>query len=241
MDLLTFPDLESLSSHAALEAAEQARGAIRLRGCFTLAASGGRTPGRLYRLLAAQPLEWGRTHLFWADERLVAPEDAQSNQRLVRESLVETAPIPEANVHPVPIQGDAGQAARDYEAHLRGFFTDLPRFDLLILGMGQDGHIASLFPGRPALDERTAWAVAEDRPGLAPLLPRVSLSLPVLENARLTLLLVTGQAKRDLLEQARSGRPELARLPVARFAPRGEWRVLWAPDEPGLIFARANV
>jgi 6-phosphogluconolactonase len=194
--------------------------------------SGGSTPQRLYQLLASAPwrgrVPWQRVHWFWGDERCVPPDHADSNFRMVREALLDAVAMPAAQVHPVPTRGlEPAAAARAYEAELQRWYgaTTLsdarPLFAVNLLGLGEDGHTASLFPGTPALQERQRWAVAVigARPEA-----RVSLTYPALESAALTLLLATGSAKRAVLARLAAG----ADLPAARLHPCGP--MLWLLD-----------
>jgi 6-phosphogluconolactonase len=191
---------------------------------FAVALSGGSTPRRLYELLASPPhreaFPWARTHWFWGDERFVPHDNSQSNYRMVREAMLARAPVPRANVHPVPTEGVTPDAAAlAYEQDLRTFYgasalrPDRPLFDVALLGLGPDGHIASLFPGTAILKERSRWvgAVIGAKPE-----PRITLTYPALESSREVAFLVTGAAKRAVLEQLLQGDPE---LPAAHLHP----------------------
>jgi 6-phosphogluconolactonase len=186
-------------------------------GPFAVALSGGSTPRRLYELLASRPYRqafpWERTHWFWGDERFVRHDSAASNYRMVREAMLAVAPVPPANVHPVPTEGlGADEAALAYERELKRFYgastltADRPLFDVTFLGLGPEGHIASLFPGTAVLTERTHWvgAVIGAKPE-----PRITLTYPALESSRQVAFLVTGSAKRAVLEQLLRSDPEL--------------------------------
>lgn len=200
---------------------------------FRLALSGGSTPGRLYELLARRNLPWDRVHVFFVDERLVPPDSPKSNYALVRERLLVHAPIPEANIHPVPVtDSSAADAAAEYERSLaslpRGAGSGAPRFDLVLLGMGEDGHTGSLFPGSRALAETDRWAadvVPQESPdGLA----RVSLTLPVINSAELVLVHISGSSKTGVLQrmlEAGAGRD----LPISRVRPSGSMEWLLSP------------
>jgi 6-phosphogluconolactonase len=202
------------------------------RGRFAISLSGGSTPRRLYQLLAEAPfrdaLPWDRIHWFWGDERFVSPDHPDSNYRMVREALLSRAPVPPANIHPVPTGGEPAASARDYEATLQSFYGEeildaaSPLFDVEFLGLGPDGHTASLFPGTKVLDERQRWAVevigakAEDR---------ITMTYPVLESSRYTAFLVSGADKRDALKRVLAGDRG---LPAARLAPVGD--LVWFVD-----------
>ena len=197
-------------------------------GRFALCLSGGSTPRILYALLAAPPYRdsfpWGRAHLFWGDERFVPPDDPQSNYRMVREALLSHVDIPPANVHPIPTEPlTPTDAAQRYEFLLRGFHRpdpDAPLFDVTLLGLGADGHTASLFPGSAALSERTRWAVPAEGSQT-----RITLTYPALESSRRVAFLVDGAPKRDILARVLAGDET---LPAARLKPQGELR--WFTD-----------
>jgi 6-phosphogluconolactonase len=172
------------------------------RGRFRVALSGGRTPEALFRLLDVD-LPWDRTDMFWVDERYVPHGHAESNYRLAKELLLDHVPVPRENIHPIPTSsGDPARDAADYEAILRRAFPGQawPRFDLVLLGLGEDGHTASLFAGDAALTERTRWAAAALSPrGVR---DRITLTAPSLNAARLKLLLACGESKAAALRQA---------------------------------------
>ena len=179
------------AAHSA--ARELARGAAR---GAQLALSGGSSPRRAYELAAKLQPDWGSAGLWWADERCVPPGDGRSNYRLVRESLLDRVARPPSDVHRIRGELGAEPAAALYEEEIRGV-----RLDFALLGIGPDGHTASLFPGAPALDEGQRAAVAAE-PGLEPLVPRVTLTLPKLREAAVVLFLVTGADKADAVERA---------------------------------------
>jgi len=201
------------------------------RGPFSLCLSGGSTPRTLYRLLATAPYQgafpWAQTHLFFGDERFVPAGDALSNYRMVREALIDHASIPPANVHPVPTEGESVEAAAaDYARTLEMFHGSgrldpaHPLFDVTLLGLGEDGHTASLFPGTAVLEEQTKWvaAVVGAKPE-----PRITLTYPALESSRHTVFLVTGEGKREMLRRLVEGDQT---LPAARINPVGALTVI---------------
>lgn len=202
-------------------------------GDVAVCLSGGSTPERLYRLLATPSwrarLPVGRVHWFWGDERCVPHDHPDSNFRMARTALLDAAGVPESNIHPVATGLAPSAAAADYAGVLQRWYgagvlaPDRPLFTVCLLGLGDDGHTASLFPGTAALDERQHWAVAVT--GARPE-PRITLTYPVLESSRLTLLLVTGAAKRSVLRQL--AEPAGAQLPAARLRPGGE--CIWLLD-----------
>jgi 6-phosphogluconolactonase len=198
-------------------------------GRFAVALSGGSTPRRLYQLLAGPPyidgFPWARTHLFWGDERFVPADDPQSNYRMVREALLSRAPIPAGNIHRVPTEGLSPDAAASaYERELKSFYgaerldPARPLFDVNLLGLGPDGHTASLFPGTAVLAERERWVAAvADAKSEA----RITLTYPALESSRDTAFLVAGEEKREIFARFRRGDQD---LPAARLRPTG---TLW--------------
>ncbi|HEY0105210.1 MAG TPA: 6-phosphogluconolactonase [Rhizomicrobium sp.] len=201
-------------------------------GDFALCLAGGETPRRLYDCLGTPPylgaFPWPRTHLFWGDERFVPPDDALSNLRMVRESLLARAPIPPGNVHPIPTAGlSPPDAAAAYERTLRDFRpAGSPLFDATLLGLGTDGHTASLFPHSPALAERERWVlpVVGAKPE-----PRITLTYPALESSRLVGFLVTGADKAPVLKRIRDG---VSDDPAARLcAPGG---AVWFADRAAM-------
>ena len=200
-------------------------------GRLAVSLAGGSTPKLLYERLALSPhrdtLPWDRVHWFWGDERFVPPEDGRSNQAMVRAAMLDGVPVPPANVHPVPTVGlSPEEAARQYDAALREFHAEhpgRPLFDLVLLGLGTNGHTASLFPGEPVLRERTAWAAAVTPPGEP---TRITLTWPPLESCRHAAFLVTGAEKRAVVARVRA---EDTSLPAAHYRPEGELH--WWMDE----------
>jgi 6-phosphogluconolactonase len=191
----------------------------------SIALSGGNTPRLVLTTLSSEPYRsrfpWNLVHFYQVDERWVPPGDPSSNQRMLRESLVSRAPIPPDRFHPVDTAlPTPREGARRYEETLRHSFRvktgGFPRFDAILLGMGADGHIASLFPGSPALEEESAWVVESE--GGDPHVPRVTLTLPVLNAASHIFFLVSGKGKARVLEEVLSGRG--AALPASRVSPR---------------------
>jgi len=218
-----FDDSEALARQAAEWLCTLA---LRSTGSFAVSLSGGSTPRRLYELLAEAPLPWERLHWFWGDERFVPPDHPDSNYRMAREALLSRAPIPGANIH--AIEGRSpGQAASTYEATLKRFYgratllAQRPLFDVTLLGIGEDGHTASLFPDDAALEEARRWVVAvEGGKGHA----RITLTYPALESSAETAFLVSGAAKRAALRRARAGDRG---IPAGRLRPTGglQWFV----------------
>jgi 6-phosphogluconolactonase len=216
--------------------------ATRREGRFTVALSGGSTPKGLYVQLTQAPyrerIPWSRVHLFWGDERCVPPYHPDSNFRLANDALLTHIPIPAANIHRVPTElNDCSKAAARYAHDLTAFFElqpgAFPHFDLVLLGVGDDGHTASLFPGMPSLEERHALAVATPPGRLPPSVDRVTLTLPVLNAAHCAVFLVTGQGKASLIKHIlapESGGTHEQLLPAQRVHPL-QGKVLWIIDE----------
>lgn len=225
-----FPDLEALSQAAAALLAAQAREALAARGLFVAALAGGSTPARTYELLAHLPLkdrvEWDRVQLFWGDERCVAPDDPRSNYRSARQALLDRVPLPPENVHPIFCHGDAEAAARGYEELLRRQFAGAGAgFDLALLGLGADGHTASLFPGLVPPPGRWVWPVrrmGED-------FWRITLTPEVLNRSRLVVFLVSGRDKAAALKAVLEGDPDFP-SPPARLIRPSVGEVRWLAD-----------
>ena len=228
--LRVFDDAAALAQGGARFLCEQAE---LQAGGFTVCLSGGSTPKRLYEELATSPLlerfPWSRTQFVFGDERFVPPDDPESNARMATEAMFSRAPTPPENVHTVPTLGvTPDQAAAEYERMLRalhggrGPTTLHPLFDVCLLGLGEDGHTASLIPGEAVLDERNRWVgvVAHGRPET-----RITLTYPALESSRVILFLVQGEGKRASLDRILSGD---ATAPAGRLRPVGD--VLWFVD-----------
>jgi 6-phosphogluconolactonase len=182
--------------------------AIREKGRFTVALSGGKTPAGFYHYLSkTRGLPWERTHLFLVDERFVPWDSPESNYRMLQENLPGTLQIPSNNIHPISTAESPDVSAKKYEEEMRQFFVltenSIPEFDLILLGIGEDGHTASLFPGTEALKE-TKRLVVPVRPGAA-LMDRISLTLPLINNASNVFFLVTGQRKKAVMKRIRGG------------------------------------
>jgi 6-phosphogluconolactonase len=233
-----FDDLETLSQGAAQLFAEQAVEAVADRGIFRTALSGGSTPRRTYEILALEPLRgrvpWTGVHIFWGDERCVPPDHPESNARMAREALLDLVPVPSENVHPVAGDKEPQEAARMYESELREHFSGaVPRFDLIFLGLGSDGHTASLFPCSPTLQERKRWVI-ETHKQTGGGLPRVTLTLPVLNLARVVCFLVAGGNKAKALAEVTRGSTRPHPLPAQRVMP-GRGELLWFVDREAAI------
>ena len=225
-----FPDAEALARNVAQWLCTLALGSDRP---FAICCSGGSTPKRLYQLLAepeiVRQFPWSRVHWFWGDERFVPHEHPDSNFRLVHDALFSRVAVPHDNIHPIPTSGQSPQhAASAYEATLKAYYrapvivASRPLFDVTLLGIGEDGHTASLFPGHPALEQRDDWAVAvTDATPPA----RITLTYPVINSSRDAAFLVAGNRKREIVARIRSGDQT---LPAARIHPSG--RLHWFSD-----------
>lgn len=211
MKRLVFDDIDSLSSAVAGRIAELAVEAIAARGVFRIALAGGETPRRCYEQLRLLPLDWARVQVYFGDERCLPVGDAQRNDSMARETLLDNVAIPAANVHGIPAELGAAAAAASYAATLGS-----EPLDLALLGMGEDGHTASLFPGNPATASRDAVVAVFGAPKPPP--ERASLGMATLNAARHKLLLVAGAGKREALERIEQGEP----LPAA-IVKDAEW------------------
>ena len=214
-----FEDAEALASHAARWLCGLAQGSS---GRFAVSLSGGSTPRRLYELLAQADVPWGRMHWFWGDERFVPRDHADSNYRMAREALLARAPVPAANIHAIPTESlSPEESASAYERTLQRFHgagalvRERPLFDVTLLGLGEDGHTASLFPGHPALEEERRWVLAVRGASKE---ARITLTYPALQASRETAFLVTGAEKKDALARARAADRT---IPAGRLRPVG--------------------
>ncbi|HET6780539.1 MAG TPA: 6-phosphogluconolactonase [bacterium] len=237
------PDIEALSRAAAEDAVLIIRSAVAQRGTCALALSGGNTPRSLYRLLGTanrNQIPWEQVHLFWGDERYVPPDDPASNYRMVRETLLAAIPIPAGHVHPMPTnQEDPNDAAREYEVLLkRQFNDDWPRFDLILLGLAPDGHIASLFPGSKALVEEKQRVLAVRVPKEPP--QRLTLTLPAINHAANVHFLVAGRSKAGALHRVLVGPCDVQTCPAVGVKPING-TVTWWVDEAAAAFLGARL
>lgn len=235
-----YPNVQELSIAAADLICQLAEKYVKERGYFTLALSGGSTPRTLYGYLAQEPysgkMPWRNTHLFWGDERYVSPDHPDSNFLMASQTLIEQVPIPPENVHRIPTETDSPESsAKEYEAALRQelhVFDSLsaeqgvPVFDVILLGMGKDGHTASLFPDSPVLDEKKRWVAAAPVPKMNPPVRRITLTFPVINAAKHAIFLIAGAEKQPVM-QAILDDPEQAKAlyPTARVEPGG--KLLW--------------
>jgi 6-phosphogluconolactonase len=231
-------DSEALCQEAADEVLGKITATLRGKEVFTIALSGGSTPKNLYALLAGSTpyldeIPWSKIHFFWGDERHVPPDHEESNYRMANEILLSRVPIPEKNIHRIKSENpDAGNAAEQYEEELRNFFNlkkgQLPRFDCVLLGMGMDGHTASLFPGTGVLHEESRLVVANRVEQFQAY--RITLTLPVLNNADFTMFIVSGNEKAEMLKKVIEEKHPTP-FPAQLIEPK-HGRLLWLVDQP---------
>jgi 6-phosphogluconolactonase len=234
MHIAIYPDLDTISQQAAAYITRIAREAIVTRGRFTLALSGGNTPKKLYSLLATEPyssqIDWQLVDIFWSDERCVRPDDPESNYHMAQEVLLSRISIPVAQVHRMPADRDDRDAASlDYTRDMQRVFgtNGIPDFDLIQLGMGSEGHTASLFPHQPSLHETQRLVMPVSVPKPPP--DRLTFTPPILNAARNVLFLVTGADKVDALHAVIEGPPNPDEYPAQIVRPpNGE--VTWMVD-----------
>ena len=229
-DIIICRDIGELSRTAAEQWVAQARQAIAARGRCAIALSGGSTPKALYSMLASAEfnlqLPWRQIHLFWGDERCVAPDHAESNFRMVKEALLSKILIPAENVHRLRGEFEPAAAASAYETELRQFFLpspgQSPRFDLILLGLGEDGHTASLFPHSSALNETARWVATTYVEKLDA--HRLTLTFPVINNAAQIAFLVAGASKAAIVKEILAS--EKCDYPAARIRPENG-QLIW--------------
>ena len=238
-DVRVFPDLPSLSQAAAAEFVALAREAVQARGLFTVALSGGSTPRTLYSLLADDPqlrgeVAWEKVHFFFSDERHVPPDHPDSNYRMVDRALLSKIPALPSSVHRMATElKDASGVADAYERELQAFFAlgpgEVPRIDLVLLGLGAEGHTASLFPGSEALRETRRLAVATWVKELRAW--RITLTFPVLNNASEVAFLVSGAGKAEALRNVLEGIPNPDLWPAQAVQPTHGRRLFFVDQE----------
>ncbi|MBI2821307.1 MAG: 6-phosphogluconolactonase [Acidobacteria bacterium] len=229
-------DVQEISWLAGQHFVELAKESLATRGLFSVALSGGSTPKRLYSLLAGRHFQhrvpWSRLYLFWGDERFVPPDHQDSNYRMVKEALLSKVPVPVENIHPVSTDRESPEhAATEYEQTIREFFNislgQFPQFDLVLLGLGTDGHTASLFPGTAVLSERRRLVAAlyVDKPQPH----RLTLTVPVFNHAANVIFLVSGEGKASILKSVLQGEYQENGLPAQLINPT-QGRLRWIID-----------
>lgn len=223
------PDLNAIAQRTAELFSDQLHTAIQDRGKFTVALAGGSTPKVLYQLLRQRSLPLSQIHLFWGDERYVPADHPDSNERMVREAWLNHVVMPAENIHPMPTgAGDPTQDAQHYAQQLQGFFqqpsSQFPAFDLVLLGMGEDGHTASLFPHTPALEVCDQWVTT----GLKDGQPRLTLTIPVLNQARCVIFMVTGAGKAHAIQHVFAPEADARQYPSRFIQPTGD--IYWLVD-----------
>ncbi len=236
-DVRVFPDLHKASQALAERLVEVARDVLAAKGRFALALFGGKTPRYLYTFLArkcSSEISWERVHLFWSDERCVSQESKDSNFAMAYKALISEVPLPSPNIHRIPAEiNPPEKAAGNYERMIREFFKseeeDSFLFDAMILGVGEDGHTASLFPGSSALVKKSQWVLAVNAPSSFSPQKRITLTLPLINLSRSIFFLVSGAKKRKVVREILKN-PETARrlYPAAMIHPLGS--VAWYID-----------
>ncbi|MBE2201591.1 MAG: 6-phosphogluconolactonase [Anaerolinea sp.] len=233
--ILALPDPEALAAEAARRFVSLAVYAIVTHGRFSVALSGGGTPEAMHRLLAQAPLKnqvtWENVHVFWGDERFVPPDDPDSSQRMARETLLNNVPIPAANIYPMPTVGlTPDAAAQQYARTISNFFAPFaPRFDLVFLGMGADGHTASLFPGQTAVTTSHEQLVTAVFHAPKPPPIRLTLTYQAINQAANIIFLVSGSSKADMIARIFAPERDPVRYPAQGVRP-GNGRLLWLLD-----------
>lgn len=225
-----YPGVEPLAQAVAEKIVSLASAAIMMRGKFSIALSGGKTPPPLYRLLATGPflkrIDWKHVHVFWSDERCVPPDHPDSNYRMARETLLDRVPLPSGNIYRMRGELKPSAAATDYEQTLRLFFDQQITFDLHLLGIGTDGHTASLYPGTTALKEEKRWVVANYVEKLNTW--RITMSPLALNAAASVIFMVSGQNKAEALREILEGSGNPLQFPAKLIQPQ---TALWMIDE----------
>lgn len=219
------PDLAALIERSRAIALAKIQTAIESRGLCTIALSGGSTPKPLYEAIAAQQLPWDKIHVFWGDERYVPPDHPDSNQLMARRAWLDSVDIPAQNIHPMPTDdADPADAARKYESHLAEFFNlkrgEFPALDVILLGMGDDGHTASLFPHTEALQVRDRLITVGSKDGQ----PRITFTAPTINHGRCVMFVVAGANKRPALAEIFAPEADELSYPSRLVQPQGE---LW--------------
>jgi len=224
------PDKEALVKRSLEVVLAKIQGAIQQQGRCTIALAGGGTPQPLYVALSHQDLPWDKIHIFWGDERYVPSDHPDSNQRMARSAWLDQVNIPVANIHPMPTAGGNPAAdAEQHEAQLREFFGlavgEFPQFDVILLGIGDDAHTASLFPHTEALQVSDRLVTVGNKDGQ----PRITFTVPLINHAHCVIFLVAGASKRPALAQIFAQEADALTYPARLIQPQGE--LWWLLDE----------
>ncbi|HEY9639098.1 MAG TPA: 6-phosphogluconolactonase [Coleofasciculaceae cyanobacterium] len=224
------PDKAALIQRSLQLVLEKLQVAIVERGQFTIALAGGSTPKPLYEAIAAQDLPWDKIHVFWGDERYVPSDHPDSNQGMARQAWLNKVPIPAANIHPMPTDAaDPAIAAQQHEQQIRDFFQvqsgEIPSFDVVLLGMGDDAHTASLFPHTDALQVRDRLVTVGEKEGQ----PRITFTVPLINQSRCVMFIVAGSSKQPALAQVFAPNADDETYPSRLIQPQGE--LLWLLDQ----------
>jgi 6-phosphogluconolactonase len=232
VDIQISSNANQLARKAAESFLEVGNQAIRENGRFSVALSGGSTPKAAYQLLRSPEfsakIEWSSVHIFWGDERCVPPDHPDSNYRMTKATLLDHVPIPETNIHRMRGELEPQEAAAANEKDLKQFFGDSPHFDLILLGMGIDGHTASLFPGTAAIHEENRWAAAHYVDKLSSW--RITLTPAIINRAKSIIFLISGESKAQPLQRVLHGRFQPNLLPSQIIAPNNG-TLTWLIDE----------
>jgi len=243
-EVKVFPDQGSLALSAAAHIIRIGSSAILQRGRFLFVLAGGSTPKSVYSLLGSpaqsRQLDWSQVHIFWGDERCVPPDHPDSNYRMAKESLLDSVHLPRQNIHRIPAEMSPELGSNRYQARIRSLFSNsdqlqngFPVFDLILLGIGDDGHTASLFPFSTALHEEHSWVipVSHQEPP-PPLVDRITLTLPVINAAAHVAFLVSGESKAQPLSRVlTNGKKSQRPLPAALVQPHSG-NLTWFVDQP---------
>jgi 6-phosphogluconolactonase len=238
-----YEEREELSRAVARLFAEEARSAAQAQGRFTVLLSGGETPRRSYQLLAQEPLRssvpWQSVQFFWGDERWVAPDDPRSNLGMARRAFLDQLPLEPSQIHAIPYASSPQESASQYESVLHRFFGSAPPcFDLVLLGLGENGHTASLFPGTAALEEKSRWVcevyLAEQD------FYRVTVTAQLINQASLVAFAVAGQEKSGILQRVLEGGYDPKLFPAQLIKPV-PGRLLWLVDRDAARFLARNL
>jgi len=240
--LHAYPNKEQMVTATTERVINEIGQAIQERGLCNMALAGGNTPREVYSTLADDPyrdrVDWDRLHLFWGDERMVPPEHEDSNFRMVKETLLDHVGIPDGNVHRIRGEIVPEQAAREYAEFLHNHFkSDSPRFDIILLGIGEDGHTASLFPGTDAVEECKLYTVGVFVPRLDTW--RVTLTFPVLNAAREVLFLAAGKSKSDIVQRIISIKQPAKEFPASMVNPE-DGTLHWMLDSEAMVLINKN-